>query len=121
MDSVLLFSQWFSEIRITECYKGMKRILLGSYLFSFFQIVLACVAAMAVAAPQQYYEAPSARSFDNSLEVAAILRDERQMADDASRYNFVIETEDGIKREEFGAAIEDGSAEGAVAQSGKIS
>ena len=71
--------------------------------------------------PSSGYGAPAQRSFDDSHEVPAILRDDRQMSDDASSYNFAIETEDGIQREEFGSAIDDGSAEGAVAQSGKIS
>ncbi|KAK7075176.1 Structural constituent of cuticle [Halocaridina rubra] len=43
------------------------------------------------------------------------------MADDGSKYSFAIETEDGIQREEFGSAIDDGSAEGAVAQAGSFS
>ncbi|XP_066964357.1 cuticle protein AM1239-like [Macrobrachium rosenbergii] len=95
-------------------------------------IISACLAVVSLAAPRPdkrpevqapapSYGAPSQRSFDHSAEVPAILRDERQMSDDASSYNFAIETEDGIQREEFGSAIDDGSAEGAVAQSGKVS
>ncbi|KAK7075178.1 hypothetical protein SK128_015227, partial [Halocaridina rubra] len=75
--------------------------------------IVACLAAVALAAPR-----PDKPSSD---EVPAILRYDNEMADDGSKYNFAIETEDGIQREEFGAAIEDGSAEGAVAQAGKIS
>ncbi|XP_066964361.1 uncharacterized protein [Macrobrachium rosenbergii] len=37
-----------------------------------------------VQAPAPSYGAPSQRSFDHSAEVPAILRDERQMSDDAS-------------------------------------
>ena len=71
--------------------------------------------------PSNSYGAPQQRSFDDSHEVVAILRDDREMSDDATSYNFAIETEDGIQRSEFGSAIDDGSAEGAVAQSGTIS
>ncbi|KAK7075177.1 hypothetical protein SK128_015226 [Halocaridina rubra] len=76
-------------------------------------LIVSCLAAVVLAAPR-----PDKPSSD---EVPAILRYDNEMADDGSKYNFVIETEDGIQREEFGAAIEDGSAEGAVAQAGKIS
>ncbi|XP_071540371.1 cuticle protein AMP1A-like [Panulirus ornatus] len=75
-------------------------------------IVLACVAAVAVAAP----------TYDSvSLEVARILTDDRTMADDGSSYAFNFDTENGISQQEAGAAITSGSAEGAVAQSGSIS
>ncbi|XP_068228011.1 larval cuticle protein 65Ag1-like [Palaemon carinicauda] len=89
-------------------------------------IIFACLAVVSLAAPRPdkpapSYGAPAQRSFVSSAEVPAILRDDRQMSDDASSYNFAIETEDGIQREEFGSAIDSGSAEGAVAQSGKIS
>ncbi|XP_064079215.1 larval cuticle protein 65Ag1-like [Macrobrachium nipponense] len=93
-------------------------------------IILASLAVVSLAAPRPdkpvpapapSYGAPSQRSFDHSAENIAILRDERQMSDDATSYNFAIETEDGIQREEFGSAIDHGSAEGAVAQSGKVS
>ncbi|XP_068228020.1 larval cuticle protein 65Ag1-like [Palaemon carinicauda] len=90
------------------------------------EIIFACLAVVSLAAPRPdkpapSYGAPAQRSFVSSAEVPAILRDDRQMSDDASSYNFAIETEDGIQREEFGSAIDSGSAEGAVAQSGKIS
>ncbi|XP_066964360.1 uncharacterized protein [Macrobrachium rosenbergii] len=56
-------------------------------------IILASLAVLSLAAPRPdkrpeapapSYGAPSQRSFDHSAEVPAILRDERQMSDDAS-------------------------------------
>ncbi|XP_042236427.1 larval cuticle protein 65Ag1-like [Homarus americanus] len=75
-------------------------------------IVLTCVAAVALASP--VYD-------QHSAETPKILVDERHIADDASYYNFQVETEDGITRQESGATIKEGSAEGAVAQSGSVS
>ena len=87
-----------------------------------FQIIVACLAAVALAAPKpDYPSSADQRSFSDSAEHIHILRDDRQMSDDGSSYNFAVETEDGIVREEFGSAITGGSAEGAVAQSGTIS
>merc|ERR1711970_1705009 len=80
-------------------------------------IILSCLLAMAVSAPQGY--APAARS-DDSREFIPILRDDRVQPEDGV-YNFDTETGDGIKRSEQGARISDGSAEGAVAQAGSYS
>lgn len=77
------------------------------------QIVLAIFACVAAAAPA--YE-------DNSVEHPAILVDERHMADDASSYTFKIETQDGISRQESGAALPGtASEEGGIEQSGTVS
>ncbi|XP_068228026.1 pupal cuticle protein Edg-78E-like [Palaemon carinicauda] len=121
--------------RILKEKTGLKSILPSTFSFNYiakfksyylYQFIVACLAVVSLAAPRPdkpapSYGAPAQRSFVSSAEVPAILRDDRQMSDDASSYNFAIETEDGIQREEFGSAIDSGSAEGAVAQSGKIS
>ncbi|CAL4122257.1 unnamed protein product, partial [Meganyctiphanes norvegica] len=81
-------------------------------------IVFSCLLAVAIAAPQ--YGASRAASHEDSQEHIPILRDDRLQPIDGS-YSFDTETADGIVRSEHGARIEDGSAEGAVAQAGSYS
>merc|ERR1712121_582430 len=79
-------------------------------------VILSCLLAVAIAAPQ--YAAP--RVDDDSREHIPILRKDVVHPDDGA-YAFDTETGDGIVRSEHGARIEDGSAEGAVAQAGSYS
>jgi len=79
-------------------------------------IVFSCLLAVAIAAPQ-YGAAPRD---DDSREHIPILRDDRNQPHDGS-YSFDTETGDGIVRSEHGARIEDGSAEGGMAQAGSYS
>lgn len=63
-------------------------------------MVLALLAAVASAAPQYEYAAPQPQY--SSKEVVAILRDDRVMEDDG-RYNFDVETANGIAVSEAGS------------------
>ncbi|XP_037780411.1 cuticle protein CP14.6-like [Penaeus monodon] len=63
-------------------------------------VVLALLAAVARAAPQYEYAAPQPQY--SSKEVVAILRDDRVMEDDG-RYNFDVETANGIAVSEAGS------------------
>lgn len=76
-----------------------------------FQVVLALLAAVATAAPQYEYAAPQPRY--SSEEVVAILRDDRVMEDDG-RYNFEVETANGITVSEAGSH----GVEGAINSAG---
>ncbi|XP_064093906.1 cuticle protein AMP1A-like [Macrobrachium nipponense] len=71
-------------------------------------IVLACLATLAASAPQQYGS--------SSDEVAPILRDERIQEDDG-RYNFDVETGNGIVISQAGSPV----SEGAIASAGQFS
>ncbi|CAL4158188.1 unnamed protein product, partial [Meganyctiphanes norvegica] len=82
-------------------------------------IIVSCMLAVAVAAPQGY-DAPRPRADDDSREFIPIVRDNRDQPKDGV-YNFETETGDGITRSEHGSRITDGSAEGAVAQAGSYS
>lgn len=74
---------------------------------------------MAAAAPQNGYSLPdpSTRGVLDVADVVPILRDDRVQEDDG-RYNFDIETGDGITASESGSP--DGP-EGAIVASGKYS
>ncbi|XP_027233521.2 cuticle protein CP14.6 [Penaeus vannamei] len=74
-------------------------------------VVLALLAAVATAAPQYEYAAPQPRY--SSEEVVAILRDDRVMEDDG-RYNFEVETANGITVSEAGSH----GVEGAINSAG---
>lgn len=76
-----------------------------------FQVVLALLAAVATAAPQYEYAAPQPHY--SSEEVVAILRDDRVMEDDG-RYNFEVETANGITVSEAGSH----GVEGAINSAG---
>jgi len=78
-------------------------------------VILSCLLAVAIAAPQY-----AASRDDDSREHIPILVDDRSQPLDGA-YHFDTETGDGIVRSEHGARIEDGSAEGAVAQAGSYS
>ncbi|XP_042893853.1 cuticle protein AMP1A-like [Penaeus japonicus] len=88
-------------------------------------LILACVAAMAVAAPQYGYEtpaptylAPAASIRDESVEVVEfvpILRDDRVHEDDG-RYNLDVETANGISLSQSGSP--DGP-DGAIVKAGQ--
>ncbi|XP_045593602.1 cuticle protein AMP1A-like isoform X2 [Procambarus clarkii] len=88
-------------------------------------VIFAVVAAVAVAAPQYQlpetsYGAPAASSrsvFPESVEVVPILRDDR-VQDDNGRYNFDVETGNGITFSQSGSP--DGP-DGAVVKAGKYS
>ncbi|XP_066943583.1 cuticle protein AMP1A-like [Macrobrachium rosenbergii] len=71
-------------------------------------IVLACLATLAVSAPQQYGS--------SSDEVAPILRDERIQEEDG-RYNFDVETGNGIIISQSGSPV----SAGAIASAGQFS
>ncbi|XP_064094034.1 cuticle protein AMP1A-like [Macrobrachium nipponense] len=71
-------------------------------------VILAALAAMAAAAPQQYGV--------DSREVVPILRDERVQEDDG-RYNFDVETGNGIVISQSGSPV----SEGAIASAGQFS
>ncbi|XP_068206615.1 cuticle protein AMP1A-like [Palaemon carinicauda] len=71
-------------------------------------IVLATLATLAVAAPQQYGS--------SSDEDAPILRDDRIQEDDG-RYNFDVETGNGIVISQSGSPV----AQGAIASAGQFS
>ncbi|XP_037780455.1 cuticle protein AMP1A-like [Penaeus monodon] len=81
--------------------------------------ILVVLTAVAAAAPQNGYSLPdpSTRGVLEAAEVVPILRDERVKEDDG-RYNFDIETGDGITASESGSP--DGP-EGAIVASGKYS
>ena len=81
-----------------------------------FQIIFACLLAVAAAAPDSGYSAPSVRL--DSDEVVPILRDDRVAPSAAGEYSFDVETGDGIVRSESGYGSEDN---GAVAKQGTIS
>ncbi|XP_064093980.1 cuticle protein AMP1A-like [Macrobrachium nipponense] len=82
-------------------------------------VILAALATVAVAVPQQGYGAPAPRSSvrDDSFEDVAILRDERVHEDDG-RYNFDVEAENGIRASESGSP--DGP-EGTIVSAGQYS
>ncbi|XP_042893827.1 cuticle protein AMP1A-like [Penaeus japonicus] len=90
-------------------------------------MILACVASLAVAAPQYGYEtpaptylAPSASIRDESVEVVEfvpILRDDRVHEDDG-RYNLDVETANGISLSQSGSP--DGP-DGAIVKAGQYS
>ncbi|XP_064094717.1 cuticle protein AMP1A-like [Macrobrachium nipponense] len=82
-------------------------------------VILAALATLAVAVPQQGYGAPAPRSSvrDDSFEDVAILRDERVHEDDG-RYNFDVEAENGIRASESGSP--DGP-EGTIVSAGQYS
>ncbi|XP_064094715.1 cuticle protein AMP1A-like [Macrobrachium nipponense] len=82
-------------------------------------VILAALATLAVAVPQQGYGAPAPRSSvrDDSFEDVAILRDERVHEDDG-RYNFDVEAENGIRASESGSP--DGP-EGTIVSAGEYS
>ncbi|XP_068206614.1 cuticle protein AMP1A-like [Palaemon carinicauda] len=73
-----------------------------------FVILAAAVAALAVGAPQQYGA--------DSREVVPILRDDRVHEDDG-RYNFDVETGNGILISQSGSPV----SEGAIASAGQFS
>ncbi|XP_066943614.1 cuticle protein AMP1A-like [Macrobrachium rosenbergii] len=81
--------------------------------------ILAVLVAVAFGAPQDSYRAPAARSFaaDGSFEVVPILRDERAHEDDG-RYNFDIESANGIKASESGSPT---GPKGTVVSAGEYS
>ncbi|XP_063587666.1 larval cuticle protein LCP-30-like [Penaeus indicus] len=91
------------------------------------QVILACVAAVAVAAPQYAYQTPAptylvpaASSHDESAEVIEfipILRDDRVHEDDG-RYNLDVETANGISMSQSGSP--DGP-DGAIVKAGQYS
>ena len=72
--------------------------------------------AVAAAAPDRGYSAPSVRL--DSDEVVPIIRDDRVAPSAAGEYSFDVETGDGIVRSESGYGSEDN---GAVAKQGTIS
>ncbi|XP_037780486.1 cuticle protein AMP1A-like [Penaeus monodon] len=76
-------------------------------------LIIACVAAVAVAAPQYNYDGPRAAS----SEEVAILRDNRVHEDDG-RYNYDVETANGIVLSQSGSPDGD---EGAVVKAGEYS
>ncbi|XP_042856743.1 cuticle protein AMP1A-like [Penaeus japonicus] len=78
-------------------------------------VVVALLAAVATAAPQYGDSRPQAR-FD-SLEEVAILRDDRVIEDDG-RYNFDVETANGIVMSEAGSPT---GLEGAINSAGSFS
>ncbi|XP_063587665.1 larval cuticle protein 1-like [Penaeus indicus] len=90
-------------------------------------VILACMAAVAVAAPQYAYETPAptylvpaASSRDESAEVIEfipILRDDRVHEDDG-RYNLDVETANGISMSQSGSP--DGP-DGAIVKAGQYS
>ncbi|XP_069188713.1 cuticle protein AMP1A-like [Procambarus clarkii] len=81
-------------------------------------VILAALAAVAAAAPQGGYAAPAAPSrYSESSEEIPILRDDRIHEEDG-RYNFDIETGNGITLSQSGSP--DGP-EGAVVKSGSYS
>nr|XP_027239189.1 endocuticle structural glycoprotein ABD-4-like [Penaeus vannamei] len=90
-------------------------------------VILACVAAVAVAAPQYAYEtpaptylAPAASTRDESaemIEFIPILRDDRVHEDDG-RYNLDVETANGISMSQSGSP--DGP-DGAIVKAGQYS
>ncbi|XP_063587668.1 endocuticle structural glycoprotein SgAbd-8-like [Penaeus indicus] len=90
-------------------------------------VILACVTAVAVAAPQYAYETPAptylvpaASSRDESAEVIEfipILRDDRVHEDDG-RYNLDVETANGISMSQSGSP--DGP-DGAIVKAGQYS
>ncbi|XP_047470143.1 cuticle protein CP14.6-like isoform X1 [Penaeus chinensis] len=90
-------------------------------------VILACVVAVAVAAPQYAYETPAptylipaASSRDESAEVIEfipILRDDRVHEDDG-RYNLDVETANGISMSQSGSP--DGP-DGAIVKAGQYS
>ncbi|XP_066944479.1 cuticle protein AMP1A-like [Macrobrachium rosenbergii] len=71
-------------------------------------VILAALAAVAVAAPQEYRV--------DSREVVPILRDERVQEEDG-RYNFDVETGNGIAISQSGSPV----SEGAIASAGQFS
>ncbi|XP_037780421.1 cuticle protein AMP1A-like [Penaeus monodon] len=74
-------------------------------------VILAVLSAVAVAAPQSY-GAPQSRS---DAQEVPILRDERVIEDDG-RYNFDVETGNGILRSESGSP----GSEGAINSAGRF-
>ncbi|XP_069985448.1 endocuticle structural glycoprotein ABD-4-like [Penaeus vannamei] len=90
-------------------------------------VIFACVAAVAVAAPQYAYEtpaptylAPAASTRDQSaelIEFVPILRDDRVHEDDG-RYNLDVETANGISMSQSGSP--DGP-DGAIVKAGQYS
>ncbi|XP_063587657.1 cuticle protein CP14.6-like [Penaeus indicus] len=77
-----------------------------------FQVVLSLLVAVACA--DRLYEAPAARAASDEI---AILRDERVIEDDG-RYNFDMETANGIVMSESGSPVGD---EGAINSAGSFS
>nr|XP_027208980.1 uncharacterized protein LOC113802575 [Penaeus vannamei] len=75
-------------------------------------VILTCMAAVAVAAPQYSYETPaptflvtsssSSNNYGAATEVIPILKDERIQEDDG-RYSVDVETGNGIKLSESGS------------------
>lgn len=92
---------------------------------TFTQVILICMAAVAVAAPQYVFETPAPApegpsdplqgEYSSTVEVIPILKDERIQEDDG-RYSVDVETGNGIKLSESGSP--DGP-EGAVIKAGQ--
>ncbi|XP_037780487.1 cuticle protein AMP1A-like [Penaeus monodon] len=76
-------------------------------------LIIVCLATVAVAAPQYNYDGPRAAS----SEEVAILRDNRVHEDDG-RYNYDVETANGIVLSQSGSPDGD---EGAVVKAGEYS
>ena len=74
-------------------------------------MILACVAAVALAAPQYNYAAPEVRaaSVEDSREFVPILRDDRVHEEDGT-YNFEFEAANGISFAQAGSPDGDDDA-----------
>ena len=79
-----------------------------------FQVILACVAAVALAAPQYSYDAPEVREayvapVADSREFVPILKDDRVHEEDGT-YNFEFEAGNGINFAQAGSPDGDDDA-----------
>ncbi|XP_076035266.1 cuticle protein AM1199-like [Oratosquilla oratoria] len=91
------------------CHVAQRKERTGSYsVFCTFQIVFACLVAVALA--QKAFYAPPADS--REVEFVPIIKDDRVHPDEHGAYSLDMETGDGIHRTEQGGA--DGSQQGKV-------